>query len=56
MIEFITDYWHILLSLFVIQGCFGILLVELSFYLMKRSIDVVEERDSQFPSWRRLDV
>ena len=56
MLDFIVINWKIFLFLYLAQGCFGIALFELSLHLMRRSINVVEERDSQFPSWRRLDV
>ena len=56
MLGFILSYWKLFLTLFILQGCLGIALVELSFKVMKRAIEVVEERDSQFPSFRRLDV
>lgn len=56
MLDFLVNNWNIFFILYLAQGCFGIALFELSLHLMRRSINVVEERDSQFPSWRRLDV
>ena len=46
MLGFILSYWKLFLTLFILQGCLGIALVELSFKVMKRAIEVVEERDS----------
>jgi len=46
MFEILATSWKAILTLFVLQGCLGIYLVELSLKQMKRAIEVVEERDS----------
>ena len=56
ILDIFFNNWKILLTIFILQGCLGIALVELSFKKFKRAIEVVEERDSLFPSYRRLDV
>jgi len=56
ILDIFVNNWKILFSIFILQGCLGIYLVELSLKRMKRAIEVVEERDSLFPSYRRLDV
>ena len=45
-----------ILQVLVLQGLIGITLVEWAFKKFERARNVVEERDSQFDSFRRLDV
>ena len=44
------------LYLFLVQGVLGVLLFEYAYWEMRRQREVVEERDREFPSWRRRDV
>lgn len=55
MIELSIILEH-LLYLFIAQGIIGILLFEVAWFNTRRQRQIVEERDSEFPQWRRRDV
>ena len=53
MLSFLIDN---LAYLFLAQGIVGILLFEVAYANTRRQRQIVEERDREFPQWRRRDV
>lgn len=58
MLTYLFDHWQLLLTLFVIQGCFGVLLFEWGWKQVERvRPDSSEEAFAeQYPSFRRPDA
>ena len=53
MLTWLAENWY---YIFIGQGLIGLALCEFGYRGLDRMRDVVEERDREWPSWRRRDV